>query len=472
MSWQGLIFLLLNCLISDDSLRDRNCSRKTRTNEGEKSVAPWTWSAPASRGTEAARRWYNFMFRYQDVLISVALFLLAFLPRGMGLAVFSTADEHLWLGRSLLFLESVSQGDWAGTMSTVHPGVTTRWSGALGIIAYYLPEISFETTGILVNGVPLGEVYRPTLALLAHARYPTVLLTSGCVVMAYHLLKNGLGRRVAVLAAVFLALDPFYVALSRVLHHDALHATFALLSVLSLGVALGGKRWEWLAVSGICGGLAFLSKSVAVVLIVLVPVTSLIVYALQPGENRRGREVLRGLLLWYVAGAIAVFAIWPSMWVQPLASIKGVLVGGMELGGAPHSRGNFFWGKAVSDPGPLFYPVAILFRGSPLVLAGAFATLVCLGDWYRKRAKKAISHKEIWMLCLWGMIAAYVLLLSWGAKKFDRYALPVFLAIDILGAIGFLTVLEVVATRWCLGAIKLVLGLGLTLVLQPHLCHW
>jgi uncharacterized membrane protein len=43
-----------------------------------------------------------------------------------------------------------------------------------------------------------------------------------------------LGERTALLGVIFIGLDPFYLALSQVLHVDALLATFMGLSVLSL----------------------------------------------------------------------------------------------------------------------------------------------------------------------------------------------------------------------------------------------
>jgi hypothetical protein len=75
------------------------------------------------------------------------------------------------------------------------------------------------------------------------------------------------------------------------------------------------------------------------------------------------------------------------------------------------------------------------------------------------------------MLSLWGMVCAYGIVLSMGAKKFDRYALPAFLAVDVLGAIGLALVLSAIGRRFSRGH-KLVwaLGLGTVTATQIALC--
>src|SRR5581483_5626533 len=59
----------------------------------------------------------------------------ALLPRVLALGLFLTDDEaNFWLARADVFLKALQSGDYAGTAITAHPGVTTMWLGAGGIL--------------------------------------------------------------------------------------------------------------------------------------------------------------------------------------------------------------------------------------------------------------------------------------------------------------------------------------------------
>ena len=65
------------------------------------------------------------------------------------------------------------------------------------------------------------------------------------------------------------------------------------------------------------------------------------------------------------------FALWPAMWADPFGVATKVVGFVLREGGRPHNWSNYFLGEHVTDdPGPLFYPVALLFRLSPFVLGG------------------------------------------------------------------------------------------------------
>ncbi len=88
-----------------------------------------------------------------DWLALVVCLILALAFRLPGLTVFLTADEaRSWFGRSIIFLDSLSRGDLSNTApgGTVPyldnvslspaPGVTTMWTGAIGIILEYVRQ--------------------------------------------------------------------------------------------------------------------------------------------------------------------------------------------------------------------------------------------------------------------------------------------------------------------------------------------
>ena len=69
------------------------------------------------------------------------------------------------------------------------------------------------------------------------------------------------GRKVAFIGSCLLALDPFYITHSKVLHVDGLLATFMFVSTLFLFSYLYRAQWLDLIFSGVFAGLSFLTKS-------------------------------------------------------------------------------------------------------------------------------------------------------------------------------------------------------------------
>jgi len=452
----------------------------------------------------------------ENIAAGFFLFLVAFLPRAFGLNVFITPDEYLWIERSGEFLAALLRADWAATFQVGHPGLITRWTGVLGILATYLPRLQMASGQLLVDGQPFQALLAGLGAhlpeVLAATRYPTAILTSMGVVGLYFLVRPLFGQRAALLSAVILALEPFYLALSRVIHHDALSTTFMTLSLLSFMVHLRKHRpFRYLALSGLMAGLAFLSKSPSLFLVPFTALLSLGAYwcragfhtcrrkgSLWPLDWRRVAELGRDWAIWGLVAALVFVLLWPAMWVDPLGTIQGVIDKTSGYAASPHERGNFFLGKVGLDPGPLFYPVALLFRLTPLTILGLGGSLLLWrripnrprADPYRWRVVQQRpepcpeqSRRVVeGMISLWAFILFYILLMTTGAKKFDRYLLPIFPMIDILAALGLLALGEM-GWEWAKGRFGVApripsfrisaLGLGLVLFLQagftlPH----
>jgi 4-amino-4-deoxy-L-arabinose transferase-like glycosyltransferase len=256
--------------------------------------------------------------------------------------------------------------------------------------------------------------------------------------------------RVALLSALFLAFDPFLLAHSRLLHTDALLTLFMTLALLSLILALQSSRsWKMLAMAGLAMGFAVLTRSTAMFLF---PFTGLLALLIAL-TDRRGTskkqvawQLLQRLAIWGGIAALAFFVFWPAVWVSPLQTLQGVLnlaIGAAKAGG---SRGNFFWGREMSAPGALFYPVSFLFRSTPVSLAGLVIVViggarVAVGRLTSRSGGPFRDRRERNGLALCAYIVLFGALMSLGATKFDRYLLPVYPAIDILAAAGWCSVL-------------------------------
>lgn len=382
----------------------------------------------------------------QRVAVGAGLFILALIPRALALDAFLTPDERRWLERSVKFLGALLYQDWAGTLRKGHPGVTTMWTAVAGLMSKYLSGawsegVSVSRASLLefLQGVPLDMV---SLDHLAAIRFPTALLTSAFVVALYFLVGKLLGRRVALLSAVLVALDPFYLAHSRLLHHDALVTTFMTLSLLSFLVYLQQIRSPaYLVVSGLSAGLAFLSKATSLFLVPFMGLLACMAYMEQGGSLfspqswREGRCWLGRLLVWGLIASLTFVALWPAMWVEPAEALGKVWEKSTSAAATDvHTQGDFFLGRPTLDAKVLFYPVAFLFRATPLSLVGAALAVYFLIRCFTLHASRFTLHDSRFKLLLY--IFLFTVFISLGGIKYDRYLLPIFPALEIVAAVG------------------------------------
>ncbi|MEW5957084.1 MAG: glycosyltransferase family 39 protein, partial [Chloroflexota bacterium] len=269
--------------------------------------------------------------------------------------------------------------------------------------------------------------------------------------LSYGWARPLLGRWGAWLLAALIALDPFYLALSRVLGHDAPVSACMWLSLLAFLRAIDEppagptritSRTVFLSLSGACGGLAFLSKYPALFIGAFVALTMLVVYLRQPAPLRSPLPAsrltsalacwLRDIALWSIVAGLVVVILWPVMWVDPLRPVMTVIDDALRASGSAHPKGSFFLGRPVADPGALFYPLVILLRTTPVVFFGLLLSL-----WLLLRRRLSHSGLEQTSLILLAYIILYTLLVTYGGKKQDRYILPAFPAIVMLASLGY-----------------------------------
>jgi len=411
-----------------------------------------------------------------EYCIVLAVFILALLPRVLNLNAFITWDEPMWTYRSIKFLNALRRMDFGGTFLVGHPGVTTMWSGATGIAVQRLLGSGSAADFAWLSNLPTLDP-RDTEALcklapfLPAAKLPAAVLHAACIVGIYLLARRLFDSKIALLAGLLLALDPFYVALSRVLHIDALAANFMILSVLSLLVHFA-ERWSpelvrgvpptasvsrqeapnklgspnrpclYLLLSGAFAALAVLSKSYA---LFLAPFAGLLLAVSYLAKEQNLRQAIPSVLgsfaIWCLAAALTFSIFWPAMWVDPLGTVQGVLDTAFGYAATPEATSNFFLGKSVADPGPWFYPVALAFRTTPLAVLGLAIAILLLfsGQEHVKREDVKREPNKVQrgdLVAILAYACLFTILMTVGAKKFDRYMLPVILALDIVAAWG------------------------------------
>lgn len=360
----------------------------------------------------------------------LAVFVAALLPRTLELGSFVTVDEgYHWFGRAERFSTALAEGNYAATNLIGHPGVTTMWLGSIGVWL----RGALEAAG---NAAIVDPYWQRTLL-----RLPVGIVTSLCIALAFPLLRRLWGGKVALIAALLWAAEPFLIAHSQLLHTDALLTSFMALSLLAALIAFGydgssqpnAIRWPWLIASAVAGGLALLTKSPSVLLAVMIGFL-----AIAHGVRWRSwRAIVSPVVLWGGAAALTWFALWPAAWVDLPGVLRAMYTQASSDGGSPHGWGNFFRGRAVADPGPLFYPVAVALRLAPWTLIGvALLPVVAL------LSRRALPNRPaLAWLALFALL--FVIMVTLPPKKFDRYALPIFPALDMLAASGWIGVFAI-----------------------------
>jgi 4-amino-4-deoxy-L-arabinose transferase-like glycosyltransferase len=352
-----------------------------------------------------------------------ALFAVAVAVRLVGSSLFITPDEDNWMRRTGNFSYGLEIGDLWRTYQAGHPGVTTMWIARLGIG----PEAARLTGNTIVDGpVTLLPGF---MDLLVEARRAMILVNSALMVTCVALGWRMLGLGPALVGGLLLALEPFMIAHSQVVHVDALSAGFIAVAVLAGGVFwwMGGGL-GYLALCGVASGLAVLTKAPSVIVGLLIPIVALTA-PLVDRERWSWWRVAWTLPVAGVIGVLTVVVLWPAMWVAPVRTVQEAITFTIATS-SEHRPGNFFLGQAVADPGPLFYPVAIVFRLAPLTLAGLVVLVIFLPP----------RSLRVPTLLLVLFVFSFILLLTVPSKKLDRYALPVFPALCLLAGLGLWTV--------------------------------
>jgi hypothetical protein len=412
----------------------------------------------ASRGyaTSGQRRGFWHGLRHRQVWLALFVLLLALLPRLMNLDAFLTADEDDQIRFSAGFLTAVLARDWARAVLLGYPGVPTMAFGGLALGARYLLH---QLAVLPLPGNPpdlataLADVLRYPLVYISAARIMMGLIASLAVLTMYLLMRRLLGTRVALTAAVFIAFEPMFLANSRILHVDAPLTYFMFLSFLSFWLYLSEGRWAWLVLSGVCGGLAALSKTPGVILGPILVATGL-VYALHPSQlantapavastdaamapdplGGRWRRFLVAVAVWGGVAIAAFCALWPSLWVDPGQAISLLITNVVTAVQTVHPTSGVFWGYG-GDRSPFYYFISLPFHltvlGTLGLLAGIYATLRCR------------PYRPL-LLSLWAYVILFLIPVSLTGRRGDRYILPLFLPLDMVAALA----LTWLAQRW------------------------
>jgi 4-amino-4-deoxy-L-arabinose transferase-like glycosyltransferase len=262
---------------------------------------------------------------------------------------------------------------------------------------------------------------------------PLAFVIALCIALDYVLLNRIAGRKIALVGSCLLALNPFYITYSKVLHVDALLATFMLTSVLFLLNYLCQSNCLNLILSGVFAGLAFLTKSPS---LFLIPYAILVVGVYKmavPGTGWLHRlwEVIRALLIWGGITAVVFVALWPAMWVEPLDALRRIGARVIFHIETAHRNPVFFNGKITfENPGLPFYLATVAWKTTLVTLPMAGTALVSA----LPRPRRG-EHSKV-VLLLTAYVVCFTIQMGLSAQKELAYLLPVFPALDVIAAFG------------------------------------
>ena len=358
---------------------------------------------------------------------ALVLFLMSLYPRAINLDGYLTTDEGNWMGRTALFTRALLDGDPAGTYQSGHPGVMTMWASLIGMG----PDRALALGSyVRPDGLEKAPNYLETLHL---ARRSFAVLTSLAVVMVALLTWRLFGLGPALLAGVLLGLEPFFLAHSVVAHVDSNVTTWLTVSILAALIYFwaGGGR-GYLVASGLAAGLAFLSKAPSAFLPLFVPLVALgsLAATRRLGDRRAWARLVVDGLLWGVLALVVAVVLWPSFRADPIGTLRQMIEYTEVVGGGDHE--NFFLGRPVGDPGPLYYPVTLGLRLTPITMLGLVLLAVGLLPFGRRVPSGWAPRLGILAV----FCVLFVLMMSSAPKKFDRYLLPIFPTLEVMAGVG------------------------------------
>jgi hypothetical protein len=290
-----------------------------------------------------------------------------------------------------------------------------------------------------------------------------------------------------------MAFAPFFLAHSRVAHGDAPVAVFMSFSALtffifaqkavnrsrpyassrpSFGQLLGRSLTApYLIASAVLGSLAALTKAPGQFMALFVVGLSLL-YALahyrrtnQPPPTAAGQVAPfvplfwpAVVVSWGLISLVVFILLWPSMWIDPLGTFGQMWH--ETFGKVSEGHLVYYFGQPTLDPGFWFYPYVIPFRLTPVVLIGTILSLLlflpALKDmpWLRglvvphsagRNDSDSVQPPLIPAhILLWLFTMALLMFANLSPKKQDRYLLPLFPFLNLLAAIGWIGLVELI----------------------------
>jgi 4-amino-4-deoxy-L-arabinose transferase-like glycosyltransferase len=335
-------------------------------------------------------------------------FALAFACRVYGVSAYGFSEDEV---AKLRAIDAYKAGDFSANAE--HP-----------MLMKLLIWGSVEAAGAWNGRVAAPLTITPEAAL----RMPNVLAGAATVIAVYGAAMLLFGPAVAILAAFLIAFDPTIISINRIGKEDTLLMLFFLLAVWSyeyakrVGAADPAGAQRWYTVAGACFGLMLASKYMPH----LFGLYALYNVAIQRHAGRNVPDRRR-----YHAAMLAAFlpanfiVLLPETWSYAADYVRG--------GHSTH-HGYLYDGQLYVNAAtivlwgvPWTYYLRLIVTKTPVpVLAGAAAGLWLL---VARRRERGFVWLRVFLVI---QMIGYAIV----AAKFQRYALPLLIVVNMLAAAG------------------------------------
>jgi hypothetical protein len=392
------------------------------------------------------------LFRLAEIFAIMLLLGVAWFFRSKDLEKFKLTDETKWGFRSANFTLALHRGDYALTFQRSHPGVTTMWAGSIGM-QFAIPDYVDRTNEYVENTsykMDLNKAGLEVMQIIVPGRHVVIAINMIILTTCYFYLRKLIGPLAAFISTVLLAFEPFYIGHTRILHVDGFLSSFMYLSVITyLSFSKHGRIFD-LILSGVAAGLTWLTKTPGFILsagILLIAIMNWFVSKPYRDFGALWRSTLdnfRPVVIWGVIGGITLVLLWPAMWVEPIHILKLLVRDSLEYAVQGHTSPVFFNGIIYRDgivPAKIwyYYPLSYLWRVSPIVVLGLMFALITAV--FKVSRFQNHNHRMIFT-SLFLLALGFMVFMSVGSKRSDRYVLPVFPALSVVAGMGWASLHE------------------------------
>lgn len=393
-----------------------------------------------------------------EILLYIALIIAILAPRLPALDSFATLDEPYWLSMGANFYYALGQREFQNTIYEYQPAVTTMWIVTAAMLAYF-PEyrglgqgyLEFEKGALDPFMLERGK---DPLMLLRDARFIQILIILGLFLLLYYLLQTLIPKPIAFFVILFASFDPFFLGQSRLLDHEAMLSLFVVISVLAIFIYLSqGRGLIFLLLSGISAGLAQLTKSSSIAILMPVGII-LLVQVIQQRQNGLLKTLwshTKIFGLWLLMLACTYFIFWPGMWVAPAKMLHEVYGNafsyafqGARLIAVQNPQASQF-SFTASLAGIWDLITVLLWRTTLLTWLGIFFGFALP---FSRNRELVHINRQLFTLLL-STAAAFILIFGIAqGRNSPHYILTSYLALNLLSALGWFHVVKWLIDRF------------------------
>jgi 4-amino-4-deoxy-L-arabinose transferase-like glycosyltransferase len=262
------------------------------------------------------------------------------------------------------------------------------------------------------------------------ARLPSAIAAFLTVVVLMLLLRRQVDLLTALLGAAALATSfGFLIASRQALADMSLTLYMAVcLAALWMGVERQGpRRFAWLVLAGVAGGLAMMAKGPVPLVVVPGPVlVAAVVMVLRLRRQSREGRPTGAEWAWTLGGALLAMALFVGILLPWLATVPGAW-GTLWSESVDRSVGELGHKKPESI---FFYVLRLPFLVAPWTIFFGWGLVLAVRQWFRQKTERAwLAFVGAWFL---GTLAA----ISLAEGKQDHYILAAFPAIAVFTAMA------------------------------------